>query len=259
MIKNILTALKAYGSSFKLMRELGLWKYFLVPMGISLLFAVIIGFAAYGLSDNLAGPLSGLWIWETGSETFSAFAEILSAIVIVILGLLLYKHFVMAFSAPFMSPVSEKIERYLYPELQESMTHRDTTNAAQLSRGIRINIRNLFFELLLTIPLLLLSLIPVVGILFWVIGFLVQSYYAGFGNMDYTLERHFKYRESVDFVKAHRGFAIGNGIVFNAVLLIPIIGIILVLPVSVTAASKATLEILHRQKLRTDPVTNVVV
>ena len=91
-----------------------------------------------------------------------------------------------------------------------------------------------------------------VGILFWVIGFLVQSYYAGFGNMDYTLERHFKYRESIDFVKNNRGQALGNGIIFNAMLLIPIVGIILVLPISVTAASKSTLELLHEQKLLTD-------
>jgi CysZ protein len=259
MIKNILTALRAYGSSFKLMRDLRLWKYFLVPMCISFLFAVLVGFTAYGFSDNLAVPLSSIWIWETGSEMFTAFAKILSAIVIVIFGLLLYKHFVMALSAPFMSPVSEKIEKYLFPQLQDSITHRNTSNTAQLSRGVRINIRNLFYELLLTIPLILLSLIPVVGVLFWVTGFLVQSYYAGFGNMDYTLERHFKYRESVDFVKRHRGFAIGNGIVFNVMLLIPIIGIILVLPLSVTAASRSTLELLHQQKLLTDPVTNVVV
>ena len=259
MIKNILTALKAYGSSFKLMSKLGLWKYFMVPMGISILFALIIGFSAWGFSDNLASFLSRMWIWETGRETFTAFAEVLSAIIIVIFGLLLYKHFVMALSAPFMSPVSEKIEKHLYPELQESITHRNTTNAAQLSRGIRINIRNLLYELLITIPCLVLSLIPVVGILFWVIGFLVQSYYAGFGNMDYTLERHFKYRESINFVKSNRGYAIGNGIVFNAVLLIPIIGIILVLPISVTAASKTTLELLREQKLLKDPVTNVPV
>ncbi|SCY29481.1 CysZ protein [Nonlabens sp. Hel1_33_55] len=252
MIKNILKALKDYAGSFKLMSQLGLWKYFMVPMAISILFAITIGFAAYGLSDNLAGPLTRLWVWETGAETFFAFAEVLSAIIIVILGLLVYKHFVMALSAPFMSPVSEKIEKHLYPEIHEAITHRNTSNASQLSRGIRINVRNLFFELLLTIPLLILSLIPVVGILFWVIGFLVQSYYAGFGNMDYTLERHYKYRQSIDFVKSHRGCAIGNGIVFNAMLLIPIVGIILVLPVSVTAASKTTLELLRGQKLLSD-------
>ena len=252
MIKNILKALKDYTGSFKLMSQLGLWKYFMVPMAISILFAITIGFAAYGLSDNLAGPLTKLWVWETGAETFFAFAEVLSAIIIVILGLLVYKHFVMALSAPFMSPVSEKIEKHLYPEIHEIIVHRNTSNASQLSRGIRINVRNLFFELLLTIPLLILSLIPVVGILFWVVGFLVQSYYAGFGNMDYTLERHYKYRQSIDFVKSHRGCAIGNGIVFNAMLLIPIVGIILVLPVSVTAASKTTLELLGGQKLLSD-------
>jgi hypothetical protein len=46
--------------------------------------------------------------------------------------------------------------------------------------------------------------------------------------------------------------------VFNAVLLIPIIGIILVLPISVTAAvdnARAPAS----AKLLTDPVTNVVV
>ncbi|KQC32156.1 coproporphyrinogen III oxidase [Nonlabens sp. YIK11] len=255
MIKNIFKALKDYAGSFRLMSQLGLWKYFMVPMAISILFAVTIGFTAYGLSDNLAGPLTKLWIWETGADAFFAFAEVLSAIIIIILGLLVYKHFVMALSAPFMSPVSEKIEKHLYPEVYDASNYRDTSNASQLSRGIRINIRNLFYELLLTIPLLLLSLIPVIGILFWVIGFLVQSYYAGFGNMDYTLERHFKYRASVDFVKNHRGCAIGNGIVFNAMLLIPIIGIILVLPISVTAASKTTLELLRGQKLLADQAT----
>lgn len=255
MIKNIITALKAYASSFSLINKLGLWKYFLVPMCISLLFAVLIGFAAYGLSDNLAGPIAALWIWETGTETFTALAEVVSAIVIVIFGLLIYKHFVMALSAPFMSPVSEKIERYLYPQSAAVRKYRDTTDASQLYRGVRINFRNLFFELILTIPLLILSLIPVVGILFGTMVFLVQAYYAGFGCMDYTLERHFNYRESINFVKRNRGYAIGNGIVFNAMLLIPIIGIILVLPVSVTAASKSTLDLMMQQKLLADPVT----
>jgi CysZ protein len=76
----------------------------------------------------------------------------------------------------------------------------------------------------------------------------VQSYYAGFGNMDYTLERHFKYSESIDFVKQNKGVAIGNGIVFMLFLLIPVVGIILVLPLSVTAATTETVKLLEAKK-----------
>ena len=100
-------------------------------------------------------------------------------------------------------------------------------------------------ELLLTIPILLLGFIPVIGLFSTVLLFLVQAYYAGFGNMDYTLERHFKYNESLQFVSNHRGLAIGNGIVFMLFLLIPVIGVILVLPLSVTAASVKTVEALE--------------
>ena len=65
--------------------------------------------------------------------------------------------------------------------------------------------------------------------------------------MDYTLERHFGYKQSVQFVKKNKGFATGNGIVFMLLLLVPFVGIIFVLPLSVTAASKRTLQIIHQE------------
>ncbi len=243
MIKNILKGIKAYAGTFKLISKLGLWKYFAVPMAISFFTAVLIGFSAWGLSDNLGAFISKIWFWEWGSETFRTISDFIGALIIIALGIILYRHIVMALSAPFMSPVSEKIERHLFG-LDHS--HRKTSTAQQLLRGIRINVRNLAMELLLTIPIILIGFIPVIGIISSVLLFLVQSYYAGFGNMDYTLERHFKYRESIQFVKRNRGLAIGNGIVFMLVLLIPVIGIILVLPLSVTAASTETLAILNK-------------
>ena len=108
-------------------------------------------------------------------------------------------------------------------------------------------------ELVLTIPILLLGLLPVIGIFSTVLLFLVQAYYAGFGNMDYTLERHFNYKDSLNFVRKHRGIAIGNGIVFMLFLLIPVIGIILVLPLSVTAASTKTIGLLNTQNVYKEP------
>lgn len=243
MIKSILKAIKAYGGTFGLINKLGLWKYFAVPMAISFFTAVLIGFSAWGLSDNLGSFISKIWFWEWGAETFRIISDFIGALIIIALGIILYRHIVMALSAPFMSPVSEKIEKYLYGT---NHSHRNTSNAEQLWRGIRINLRNLLLELFLTIPLLLLSLIPILNIFTTILLYLVQSYYAGFGNMDYTLERHFKYPESVKFVRQNRGLAIGNGIVFMLVLLIPLVGIILVLPLSVTAASTETLAVLNK-------------
>ena len=242
MIKNIVKGIQAYGGTFKLISKLGLWRYFGIPMLISFLTAILIGFAAWGFADNIGGLISKLWFWEWGSETFRVVGDILGALIIIAIGLILYKHIVMALSAPFMSPVSEKIEAHL---LGIDHIHRETSNMSQLWRGIRINVRNLLMELLLTIPILILSFVPVVNFVTSILLFLVQSYYAGFGNMDYTLERHFQYSESVRFVKKNKGLAIGNGIVFMLMLLIPVVGIILVLPLSVTASTTETVKVLN--------------
>lgn len=243
MIKNIISGIKAYFGAFSLISKLKLWKYFAIPMVISFATASIIGFLAYGLSDNIGHFISKVWIWDWGHDTFSVISNFLGGLIVVVIGLILFKHIIMALSAPFMSPVSEKIEAHYTGNPPHS--HRNTTFMQQLWRGIRINGRNLLMELVLTVPILLLKFIPVVNIFSTVLLFIVQAYYAGFGNMDYTLERHFQYKESLQFVRKHKGLAIGNGIVFILFLLVPIIGVILVLPLSVTAASTRTVEALN--------------
>ena len=250
MIKNILKGIKAYTGTFKLISKLKLWQYFAIPILISLITALLIGIAAFGLSDNIGSFIAKLWKWERGHETFTAISSFFGGALIVVLGFILYKHIVMALSAPFMSPVSEKIEAHYLG--QNVHNHRNTTFKEQLWRGIRVNIRNLFKEILLTIPILIIGFIPVIGIIPAVLLFLIQAYYAGFGNMDYTLERHFNYKDSIRFVKKHRGLAIGNGAVFMLFLLIPIIGVSLVLPFSVTASSSQTIAILKDEKLVTN-------
>ena len=245
MVQNIFKGIKAYASALGLISTLGLWKYFAVPVLISFITAVLIGLSAWSWSDNIANTIDLLWIWEWGADWFHGFAEILGGILIIILGLIVYKHIVMALSAPFMSPVSTAIEHHF---LGEKHIHRNTSNTSQLWRGIRINVRNLAMEIFITIPLLILSLIPVLNIVTTVLLFLVQAYYAGFGNMDYTLERHYGYKESVGFVKRHKGVAIGNGIIFTIMLFIPVIGVLMVLPLSVTAATSQTIRFIQDKK-----------
>jgi len=242
MIQDIFRGLQVYTGAYGLISKLKLWKYFVIPVIISVVVFAMIFVSAYGLSDNLGEWMAGIWIWETGKATFTAISTFIGGIVIFAIGLILYKHIIMALSSPFMSPVSEKIEAYFTGK--PSKNYVSTNFSKQLVRGIRIGLRNLSKELLYTLPILILKLIPVVNIFSTVLLFIVQAYYAGFANMDYTLERHFKYKESVAFIRQHRGLAIGNGIGFLLLLLIPVVGVILVLPLSVTSASVIAVDLL---------------
>ncbi|WP_075341309.1 EI24 domain-containing protein [Tenacibaculum agarivorans] len=238
MIQSAINAIKAYFDALAIIKKLNLWKYFFIPVIISAITAIVIGTFSYFLSDDLGYYLAKLWPWEFGKETFTAIGNVLSGIAIFALGLMLYKHIVLALASPFMSPVSLKIEEHLYGKQHQ---HKPSTFSESLARGIRISVRNIGKELLLTIPILLLSFIPVIGLFSSILLFLIQAYYAGFGNMDYTLERHYNYKDTVAFVQKNRGTAIGNGIVFILFLLIPFVGVLLVLPFSVTAATTQTL------------------
>jgi len=254
MFKNIINGVKAYFGAFGLISKLGLWKYFGIPILISVITGITIFGLAYFFSSTVGLYISKVWMWEWGAEVFRTISTYIGGLVILVLGLIVYKHTVMALSAPFMSPVSEKIEHHLLGKTEHN--HRNTSFRQQLSRGIRINVRNLARELLFMIPLLILSFIPVVGIVGTVLIFLIQAYYVGFGNMDYTMERHFNYKESVQFVRKNRGAAIGNGIVFVLLLFIPIIGFIITLPISVVAASTETIKILEEKKLIATATSN---
>ncbi|WP_397364290.1 EI24 domain-containing protein [Olleya sp. R77988] len=240
MIQNIIKGINGYSGAFALISKLKLWKYFFIPIIISVIVAITIGFSAYGLSDNVGNYIAKIWFWDWGKDTFTSFSTIISFIIIFAIGLIFFKHIIMALSAPFMGPVSEKIETHLTGVTNHN--HRKTSFEEQLWRGIKINFRNLTRELLITVPILLLKFIPVVNIFSAILLLLIQGYYAGFGNMDYTLERHFNFKESVNFVRRNRGLAIGNGLVFIMLLIIPVIGVVLVLPLSVTAGSITTIK-----------------
>lgn len=242
MIKDIVRGLQVYSGAYGLISKLKLWRYFVIPVIISVVVFALIFITAYTLSDNLGEWIASIWVWDLGKETFTAISTFIAGVVLFAIGLISYKHIIMALSSPFMSPVSEKIEAYFTGKPAQNYIKTNFTK--QLIRGIRIGLRNLFKELTLTIPILLLKFIPVINIFSTVLLFLVQAYYAGFANMDYTLERHFKYRESVAFIRQHRGLAIGNGIGFLLLLLIPVIGVILVLPLSVTSASVIAVDLL---------------
>ena len=190
MLKGVTTGITAYGKALRLISKLGLWGYVLIPAIISLLLATIIGFFAWNLSDDIGQLIIAWYPWEMGLSIVERIGTVFSGILMIALGLMVYKHLIILLSAPFMSPLSEKVENHL---LGKTTTIQFSISqiTKDLVRGLRIALRNIIRESFYIVLLLIAGLIPIFSPFapFLILG--VQSFYAGFGNIDYTLERHF--------------------------------------------------------------------
>lgn len=249
MIKGFVIGFRAYFEAYQILSRLRLWKYFAIPVVLSVIIFLIIGILSYFLSEDIGNYIANFWFstfwpWDHGKNTIHNISNFLGALIVIVVGFIAFKHLIMALSAPFIGPISNIIEE----DLTGMVSQRENSSSLQLlSRGLRIALRNFIRELLLTLPILCFGLIPVIGLLSPILFFLLQSYFAGFGNMDPTLERHLSYKESILFVKKNKGLAIGNGVVFVLFLFIPFFGVLLVLPFSVTAATIATVKLIHKE------------
>lgn len=244
--KDFRSAIKSYSQASKLMKELNLWKFVLVPIGIGLLVGAAIIFVAWRMALWVGEYVAGKWPFSWGEGFIEGLSGVIGAIVVLLLGLMAFKHIIMALAAPFMTPVSEKIEMHLTGK-KLNPTDTWTEYIAAIWRATRINVRNLLLEILITIPLFILGFIPVVNIFTTIYLFYIQSYYSGFGNMDYTLERYRNYRGTIKFVAKNKGTAAGNGFIFMLLLMIPVIGMCIALPLSTAAATIDTIKKLEEK------------
>ena len=243
MLKGVYEGSTAYFKVYEVISRLKLWKFFAIPMLISFIVFLMILFISFSFSDAIGNYISSFWTWDFGRDTINTLSRIFGGLLITVIGFISFKHITMALSAPFMGPISKIIEDDFNGVVSQTNT---STPSGLLLRGIRISLRNLLRELVLSIPILLFGFIPIIGFFSVILLFLMQAYFAGFGNMDYTLERHFSYQKSIFYVKNNRGLAIGNGIVFMLFLLIPFVGVILVHPFSVTAATIVTVKSMNK-------------
>lgn len=214
----------------------GLLKYFLFSGIISILIAAGVSTLSIYLGDSLGNWVQGIYPWDTGSGIIDRVSDWTSGIVIFVIGLFLLKYLLLIIVSPLMSYMSESIERqmnqdYHAPDFSISSLFSD------LVRSIRINIRNLSKELIITFVLLIVGFFPGAAMVTTPLIFLVQAYYAGFGILDYWMERHYRVSDSIDFVRDHRLDTVGLGAVYLALLLVPFLGAVLAPVLGATAAT----------------------
>ena len=245
MINGFIAGVKSYLSAFSFIVKHRLWGFFLAPALVSLILGLVIFGTAWSVSDNLGDWLISLYPFEWGRGTLEKIATVFGGVFVIALGLILFKHLVMAIASPIMSPLSEKVEKIVSGR-ESSVPFTLSQILQDLVRGLTIALRNIIRELFFTLVLFLIGLIPLFSPFVSIAIFGVQSYYAGFGNMDFTLERHFKVRGSVRFVRGNKGLALGNGAVF-LLLLLTGIGFLFALPLGAVAATLETVKRLEKQ------------
>ena len=239
-------AISDYITAIRYSLTYGWWKHFLLPGIIAMILALIFLVAAWYLGDNLGFFLLGLLPFDLGGV-----AQWVGRILAILVIVLIFKHVLLAVLSPFLSILSERVEHTLYTGSENPRPESPFQRMiSDLGRGLRIGIRNLGLELIYIGLFTILGFLGPMAFISSIMIFLIQAYYAGFGNFDFTLERHFRYRESIRFVKRHRFLAIGNGIIF-LLLISTFIGIFVAPALSTIAGTISIHRKLHSENSTT--------
>ncbi len=179
-----------------------------------------------------------IWLQKTGNNFLSfltAFTGLVLWLVLMLLYFSLFKYVCLIAGSPVFAYLSEKTEAIIegreYPFVFRQLIK-------DIYRGIGIAVRNALWQTVYAVSLLILALIPVAGWIAPVIAVLVECYYYGFSMIDYNCERNeMNARQSAVFIGNHKGLAIGNGVVFYSMHLLPFIGWVLAPAYAVIAAT----------------------
>ena len=258
MFKNFGIGLSAYGKAIELLFSKGLIWYMIFPILLNLMFLVLGWLGIGSLTDFVENWIEGITRIEKdsfyGAEYLTPVSTYISGIasgfVWVLMKFIFF--FVFAYFGGYIVVIClSPVFAFLSERTEEILTgNKYKFNGDQMMRdvvrGVLLALRNLFIELFYMIVIFVLGLfIPLIG---GIIGsfllFFISSYFYGFSFIDYNNERRrMKLKDSVQFMRANKGMAIANGMVFSFFLLIPICGTTLagfVAIISVIAATVST-------------------
>ena len=178
------------------------------------------------------------WVHRQGSDLLSfifLMSEMMVRLILIFFYFSLFKYLFLILGSPVFAYLSEKTESII--------EGRDFPLSflqllSDIFRGIRLALRNTLWQAVFTISILILSFFPVVGWVTPVIMLFVECYYYGFSMLDYSCERHkLSPSESIEYITRHKGLAIGNGMMFFLMHLIPFAGWMLAPAYAVVAAT----------------------
>ncbi len=243
MLKEIITAIQAYFQTHRFIIKHRLWKWIFIP---GLIYAILfcVGIYFFWKSSNYAIDFMLLktgvkdWIQKMQNgwlSWFIIFAQIMLHLVLMLFYFSLFKYLFLIIGSPLFAYLSEKTEAIMEGN---DFPFSFAQLLKDIIRGIRIALRNMLWQTVYAISIFILAFIPVIGWITPLIALMVECYYLGFSMLDYSCERHkLSTSQSIAFIGKQKGLAIGNGMVFYLMHLIPVLGWILAPGYAVIAAT----------------------
>lgn len=243
MLQEIILAFQAYVEAHRMIVKYKMWKW-IIFSGIiyTLLFAVgIYYFWVYSNEGvHFIFNRTGIMAWlDSMKQGWLYLLVIVGQLIIV--GVLLslffsvFKFIFLIIGSPMFAYLSEKTDSIISGK---TFTFSFSRLLKDMSRAIGIAMRNFMWQLVYLLAILFLSFVPVIGWIAPLIALLTECYYFGFSMLDYTNERNeLSTRNSIEMIADHKGLAIGNGLVFYAMHLIPVFGWLFAPSYAVVAAT----------------------
>ena len=239
----MIIAIQAYFQAHRFIQKHKLWKWILIPGIIyTTLFILAIYFFSHTSSNFIEWIIlqTGLKSWlDKINNSFLGFLFTMGSLLLWLILMLFYfslfKYIFLIVGSPLFAYLSERTEAIIDGK---DFPFSFIQLVKDMKRGVVIAARNSLWQTVYTLSILLLSLIPLAGWLTPVLAVLVECYYYGFSMLDYSMERHKRTpAESIFFIGTHKGLAVGNGLVFYMMHLIPLVGWIFAPAYSVVAAT----------------------
>jgi len=243
LLKEIIIAIQGYYKAHHFIREHKLWKWIIIP-GIIYTVLFVVSMYFFGLTANSfiewLSLKTGLKTWLDKNGTgflgfLFAFGGVMLWVIQMLFYFSLFKYIWLIVGSPVFAYLSEKTASITE---NKEFVFNSNQFIKDVFRGIKIALRNCLWQSVYMISILLLSLIPIVGWLMPLLAVLVECYYYGFSMLDYSFERKkITASESIYFIGNHKGIAIGNGLMFYMIQLLPVVGWVLAPAYAVVAAT----------------------
>ena len=247
MLKEIIISIQSYAQAHRFISTHKLWRWILIP-GLIYTLLFIGGMYLFWTSSNTAIEFillkTGVKTWlDKMQDSWISFLFIIGQIILRLVLLLFYfslfKFLFLIIGSPLFAYLSEKTEAIMegkdFPFSFKQLMK-------DIWRGIRIALRNLLWQSVYVLSIFILSFIPLFGWIAPLVALLVECYYFGFSMLDYSSERNkLSASQSIEFIGRHKGLAIGNGLVFYLMHMIPFVGWLLAPSYAVVAATLSLL------------------